>query len=166
TCALPISKLDSSLSLSKARDNLISLEYGVEQAEIAVEQSQYESRATQRKLKIELDQSNRTLERARQSYETEVRKAEVNIRRIEHNLAMKGRDLDKCKNLGEKFTIYAPEDGMVINKKNRDGSKLTEGSSVSAWDPVVAKLPDFSVMNSVTYVNEVDIRKIQVGQNV
>src|SRR5699024_646634 len=32
--------------------------------------------------------------------------------------------------------------------------------------PVVAKLPDFSVMNSVTYVNEVDIRKIQVGQNV
>jgi len=163
---LETAKLDSSLSLSKARDNLISLEYGVEQAEIAVEQSQYESPATQRKVKIELDQANRKLERARQSYETEVRKAEVNIRRIEHNLAKKRRELDKIKKLGEKFTIYAPEDGMVIYKRNRDGSKLTEGSSVSAWDPVVAKLPDFSVMNSVTYVNEVDIRKIQVGQNV
>jgi len=30
----------------------------------------------------------------------------------------------------------------------------------------VAELPDFSVMESVTYVNEVDVQKVQTGQNV
>jgi hypothetical protein len=66
----------------------------------------------------------------------------------------------------QKFTIYAPENGMVIYKRNRDGSKITEESNISAWDPVVAELPDFSVMNSVTYVNEVDIQKVRTGQKV
>ena len=37
---------------------------------------------------------------------------------------------------------------------------------MNAWDPTVATLPDLSVMESVTYVNEVDIQKIAVGQQV
>jgi hypothetical protein len=64
------------------------------------------------------------------------------------------------------FTILAPENGMVIYKRSWNGQKLTTGGTVNAWDPVVATLPDLSVMNSVTYVNEVDIQKIQVGQKV
>jgi hypothetical protein len=55
---------------------------------------------------------------------------------------------------------------MVIYKRSWNGQKLTTGGTVNAWDPVVATLPDLSVMNSVTYVNEVDIQKIQVGQKV
>src|SRR5699024_12094924 len=66
----------------------------------------------------------------------------------------------------KEFTIYAPENGMVIYQRSRDGSKVTEGSSISAWNPTVAELPDFSVMNSVTYINEVDIQSIRLGQQV
>jgi hypothetical protein len=36
---------------------------------------------------------------------------------------------------------------------------------VNAWDPGVATLPDLTQMESVTYVNEIDVRKIAVGQN-
>ena len=64
------------------------------------------------------------------------------------------------------FTVYAPDQGMIIYRRNRDGSKITEGGQISAWSPVVAELPDFSVMESVTYVNEVDIQKIELGQIV
>ena len=64
------------------------------------------------------------------------------------------------------FTVYAPDQGMIIYRRNWDGSKITEGEQISAWSPVVAELPDFTVMESVTYVNEVDIQKIELGQLV
>jgi len=65
----------------------------------------------------------------------------------------------------DEFTVYAPENGMVIYTRN-GGTKVAEGSSVSAWNPVIAELPDFSVMESITYVNEVDIQKVRVNQLV
>ena len=48
----------------------------------------------------------------------------------------------------------------------RNGRKRTTGSQVNAWDPGVATLPDLTQMESVTYVNEIDVRKIAVGQPV
>src|SRR3970282_1354338 len=42
----------------------------------------------------------------------------------------------------------------------------TTGSQVSSWDPAVATLPDLTQMESVTYVNEIDVRKVAVGQPV
>ncbi|MEZ4997192.1 MAG: efflux RND transporter periplasmic adaptor subunit [Bacteroidales bacterium] len=37
---------------------------------------------------------------------------------------------------------------------------------MSPWDPVVATLPDLSSMISKTYVNEIDVSKVKVGQPV
>lgn len=157
-------QLDSTLNLSQARDNLINMEYTVEEAQIAVEQSQYESPAVQRQVQIEYERAQRELSQARKNYKTQVRQAEVNLREIETDLKQEQREVQRIREVMEKFTIYAPENGMVIYKRNRDGTKVTEGSSISAWDPVVAELPDFSVMNSETYVNEVDIQNIRSGQ--
>jgi hypothetical protein len=55
---------------------------------------------------------------------------------------------------------------MVIYRRTWNGSKIKQGSSVSSWNPEVAELPDFSVMESVTYVNEVDIQKVKLHQSV
>lgn len=159
-------QLDSALNLSQARNNLVNLEYALEEAEIAVEQSKYESPAVQRQVKIDYERAKRALDQARKNYKTQVRQAELNLREIETDLKQEQREVERIKEVITKFTIYAPENGMVIYKRNRDGSKVTEGSSISAWDPVVAELPDFSVMNSETYVNEVDIQNVQVGQKV
>ena len=75
-------------------------------------------------------------------------------------------ELDGLFQLERDFTILAPEDGMLIYKKDWRGSPIKEGSQIGAWDPVVATLPDLSKMMSKTFVNEVDIRKIQKGQEV
>jgi hypothetical protein len=37
---------------------------------------------------------------------------------------------------------------------------------ISPWRPIVAELPDLSSMLVKTYVNEIDISKVQVGQKV
>ena len=64
------------------------------------------------------------------------------------------------------FTITAPAPGMVIYVKEWNGRKKTVGSQVSSWEPAVATLPDLTQMESLTYVNEIDVRKIAVGQPV
>lgn len=161
-----LAQLDTSLTLSQARDDIINLEYTLEEAEIALEQSQYESPAVQRQAQIDLDRTRRQLRQAEQSYQTQVKQAQARLREIEANMRQDQREVERIQEIMEGFTIYAPENGMVIYKRNRDGSKVSEGGEISGWDPTVAELPDFSTMESVTYVNEVDIQKVRTGQQV
>ncbi|OPZ96091.1 MAG: Macrolide export protein MacA [Bacteroidetes bacterium ADurb.Bin408] len=53
---------------------------------------------------------------------------------------------------------------MVIYRRDWDGKKITVGSQINSWSNIIATLPDFSVMISKTYINEIDISKIQIGQ--
>lgn len=159
-------QLDSTLELSQARDNLINLKFALEEREIAVDQSKYESPAVQRQAEIELDRAERQLAQETKNYQTKVKQAEARLSEVEAELAKRQNELTKIRELMGQFTIYAPDQGMLIYRRSWNGTKVTEGSQVSAWSPVVAELPDFSVMESVTYINEVDIQKIEVGQSV
>lgn len=159
-------QLDSTLELSQARDNLINLEFALEERQIAVDQSKYESPAVQRQAAIELDKARRQLAQESKNYQTKVRQAEAKLREVETERTKKQNEINKIQELMQQFTVYAPDQGMVIYRRNWDGSKVTEGEQISAWNPVVAELPDFTIMESVTYINEVDIQKIEIGQTV
>jgi hypothetical protein len=74
--------------------------------------------------------------------------------------------MEMLQKVGSTFTITAPKAGMVIYMREWGGSKKKVGSTISPWDPAVATLPDLREMLSKTYVNEVDIRKVQQGQVV
>lgn len=159
-------QLDSTLELSQARDNLINLQFALEERQIEVEQSVYESPAVQRQAEIALDRARRELAQETKNYQTKVRQSEAKLQEVEAELTKAQNELKKIQGLMGQFTIFAPEQGMVIYRRNWDGSKITEGEQISAWNPVVAELPDFSVMESVTYINEVDIQKVELGQTV
>ena len=158
--------LDSTLTLSQARDNLINLEYALEERQIALDQSKYESPAVQRQAEIDLDKAHRQLEQEKKNYVTKVKQAEAQMSEVEADLQEEQNEVDKIRELMTEFTVQAPANGMIIYRRTGNGSKITEGSEISAWNPTVAELPDFSVMESVTYVNEVDVQKVQTGQNV
>ena len=159
-------QLDSTLTLSQARDNLINLEYALEERQIAVDQSKYESPAVQRQAEIELDKSKRTLSQEKKNYQTKVKQAVAKISEIEAELSKKQNELNKIRALMGEFTVYAPDKGMVIYKRSWNGQKTTVGEEISAWNPIVAELPDFTIMESLTYVNEIDIQKVEEGQKV
>lgn len=76
------------------------------------------------------------------------------------------RRLEQIKDVLQGFTVKAPKAGMVIYKRNWDGSKIGIGSTMSSWDNVVATLPNLDKMISRTYVNEIDISKVKTGQKV
>jgi hypothetical protein len=85
---------------------------------------------------------------------------------IQADLQKAANSLNRVTTLMQKMDIKAPEDGMVIYVRDWNGKKKGAGSNVSPWETAVATLPDLREMQVVTYVNEVDIRKIKEGQAV
>ncbi|HOO99956.1 MAG TPA: efflux RND transporter periplasmic adaptor subunit [Bacteroidales bacterium] len=163
---LEVKILDTAVTLSNLRDNIKNLRFNVEEAEITVEQSKYEPPTTQRQAEIALDKARRSLEQSLRGYTLRVEQARSDMRNMRNNLAEQRQRVSDLQELLSKFIITAPADGMVIYKRDRTGTKRKVGSSISAWDNVVATLPDMSSMISKTYVNEIDVSKVKTGQRV
>ena len=159
-------QLDTTISLGNLRDDLLNLKFNMEEAEITLEQSKYEPPTTIRQARITLDKAQRSYEQAQSNYSLKVKQARADIRDTELQVAKQSRKVAEMQDIIQKFVITAPSDGMVIYKREWNGSKRKVGSEVSPWDPVVATLPDLSAMISKTYVNEIDVSKVRAGQPV
>lgn len=158
--------LDTALTLSKARDELINLRYAMEEAQLRKEQAAYEPPTVKRQEEINYEKAQRSLTQATNSYVTQVDQAIAQMKEVEAELSKAQQAHNDFLSLAGEFQISAPENGMLIYKRDWRGGKTTVGGTVSAWDPVVATLPDLSIMESITYVNEVDIQKVKPGQEV
>ena len=158
--------LDTALTLSQARDELINLRYAMEEAEIRKEQSLYEAPTVKRQAEIDFEKSERAYSQAAKNYTTKEEQAVAQMAEVGAERRKATNSYNEYLALADKFMIMAPENGMLIYDRDWSGRKLTQGGTVRVWHPVVATLPDLSVMESVTYVNEVDIQKVQVGQKV
>ncbi|MCK9204131.1 MAG: efflux RND transporter periplasmic adaptor subunit [Bacteroidales bacterium] len=159
-------RLDTSLELRSARDELINLKYALEEKKITLDQSKYEPPATIRQVQIDLERSERAFDQAEKNYKLRSQKAVANMQEVSASYNQAKRKLEQMSDVLKQFNVVAPKAGMVIYRRNWDGNKIGIGSTVSAWDNIVAELPDLSEMISKTYVNEIDISKVKVGQEV
>jgi len=159
-------QLDTALKLRQQRDNILNLEYNVEEQKLVLEQSKYEPPATIKQNEFNFQKSVRDLEQAKENYKIMIKQEQARMAERAARLREVQQEFSQMQEVLEEFTITAPQDGMVIYETNWNGSKIAEGSQISAWNPVVATLPDLTSMQSITYVNEVDIRKVKVGQPV
>ncbi|MEZ5070536.1 MAG: efflux RND transporter periplasmic adaptor subunit [Bacteroidales bacterium] len=159
-------KLDTTMTLRELRDELVNLRFAMEEAEIALEQSKFEPPATIRQAEIELEKATRAYDQSEKNYSLRVQQARAEMREAELNMAREQRSKEEMEVVMDQFDIFAPSDGMVIYKRDWDGTKRTAGSEINTWDLAVATLPDMSTMISMTYVNEIDISKLKKGQQV
>jgi len=159
-------QLDTTLQMRQARDELINLEYGVEEMQIKLDQSQFEPPATIKQAEIDLDKARRAFEQAKQNYNIKLEQNRAQMTEVATERRKTQKDYDEMLELAQAFQIMAPEPGMVIYAKGFDGKPIKAGSQIHMWDPVVATLPDLTTMLSKTYVNEVDVRKVKQGQKV
>ncbi|HVA56908.1 MAG: HlyD family efflux transporter periplasmic adaptor subunit [Gemmatimonadaceae bacterium] len=158
--------LDSTLTLSKAREDIRSQELALEQKKIIKEQSIYEAPSIQRQVEIDYEQADRALAQSKADYKTQTLQAQAKMSEVGADLARQKNQLAMVQTVMAGFTIRAPAPGMVIYVKEWDGKKRTVGSTVNPFDGAVATLPDLTQMESVTYINEIDVRKVAVGQKV
>ncbi len=158
--------LDSALTLSQARDEMVNLRFAMEEKRIAKEQSAYEAPAMQRQAEIDYERAKRNLEQAEKNYVTKQKQSIAKIVTVKVDLTKEKSKMGILAQTLNEFTIKAPADGMVIYAREWNGRKKVVGATINPWESAVATLPDLSVMESTTYVNEVDIQKIAVGQKV
>jgi len=163
---LEVRMLDTAVTLSNARDNIKNQIFAVEEATIKLQQSKYEPPATIRQAEIALDKVERSLEQIKKNYELQIQQSRANIRVMENNLIRQKIRVNELGNVLSQFEITSPGNGMIIYKKERDGSKRKIGSSINTFDLVIATLPDMSSMISRTYVNEIDVSNVRIGQDV
>jgi RND family efflux transporter MFP subunit len=159
-------QLDSALELAQAREDVRTAEYALEEKKLAMEQARYEAPTVKRQAEIDFEKASRSLEQLKRNLATKTKQAEAKMASVGADLGRQQNQLTNIQSVQASFTIRAPSAGMVIYVREWNGRKKGVGSGWSPWDPTVATLPDLAQMESNTYVNEVDVRKIAVGQRV
>jgi len=156
--------LDTAVQLNSLRDMITNQIHVVDEAEMRVRNSKFESPMTQRDAEIDFDQAKRVLDQVNRSYTLRLAQTEVNINNRKMWMKRMQRRLADYEDVLRDFTITAPEDGMIIYYRNRFGMKRKVGQSINVVDRIVATIPDLSVMLSKIYISEVEISKIKPGQ--
>ncbi len=158
-------KIDTTIELRGIRDELINLKFAKQEKLLYVEQSKFEAKSVIQQAEIDLQRTERDYNQLLAKFSLSQTKAEAKISEINASLRQQQLKLKTLADLAAGFLVKAPKDGMLIYARNWDG-KVGPGSQIRAWDPVVAELPDLSDMVSKTFVNEVDISRVQKGQDV
>lgn len=158
-------KIDTAIDLRAIRDQLINLQFSKKEKQLQLEQSKYEPQAVIQQAQLEMEKTEREFNQLQNSYKLKQQQAESKILEITTSLKQNQDKFNMMNQISQQFMVNAPKGGMVIYSR-RWGETKSVGSQVSAWDPVVAELPDLSDMVSKTYVNEVDISRVKIGQEV
>src|SRR3954471_9145919 len=83
--------LDSTLNLSKAREEIKTMELGLEEKRLAKEQAVYEAPTVKRQAEIDYEKATRALAQAKADYATKTEQAKAKMREV-------GSDVDRQKN--------------------------------------------------------------------
>ncbi len=159
-------KLDSNLSLSNYRDLIVNSKSDVEEQKIVLAESVYESPSVIKKAQMDLGKVERKLEQDIKGLEMRQRQLRSQMERRNIDFNLKQQRVDNLLKLYDALIIKAPKPGMVLYAKDRFGIKIQIGSVLTPWNPIIVTLPDMTKLLSETYVNEIDIAKIKVGQRV
>ena len=162
------SKIDSAVDLAQMRNGLEQFVFDVNSLKIEMEQSVYESPAFQRKAKMAYERGLRQLDAKIRAYRMTQKTLKIQVMREEKFVNDYTEKDMKYQLAFDQAKIFAPQDGMLIYGRTfgRGGSrKLTIGSNVSSQNPIIATLPDLSVLVSETYVEEIYIAKVKVGDS-
>jgi HlyD family secretion protein len=156
--------LDTAVVLTGLRDDIKNQRFAVEEAKITLDQSKFEPPATIRQAEIALDKAQRTLQQQIKGYELRVAQTRSDLNHEKRHLTRQTKLVEDLQDFLSKFTISAPSSGMVIYKKDRNGTKRKAGSQINPFDRVIATLPDLTSMISKVYVSEIEVSKVKIGQ--
>ncbi|MBL4670012.1 MAG: efflux RND transporter periplasmic adaptor subunit [Flavobacteriales bacterium] len=159
-------RLDTAIEMMKLRDELINLNYEIEEKKLISDQSTYEAPAVQRQAEIDLEKAERKLKQSIGNISLKRKQNAAKLHQVKLSLKQEQSKLDRLEELIQELKILAPKDGMVVYKRNWNGVKVTSGSQIGVWNPTVATLPDLSKMVTKTYVNEIDISNLKKGLSV
>jgi len=160
-------KLDTAISLTGARAQLTELTEALEDKRLAKDQAAYEAPTIKRQVELDLAKAVRGLEEMKAGFATKEQQAAAKVLAATAEVDRQQTKIAALNHLMEQFTVRAPAAGMVVYKRDDNNGETRSGSVVgNQYNQTIAILPNFQRMESVTYVSEVDIAKVAIGQPV
>ncbi len=159
-------KIDTNINLSNLRDELITSHIDLEEKQLILKQSIYESPAVIRQANLDVEKARRKLDQDLRNYELKKEQNKITIARAESAVEKTRAQIKEINDLFKAIDIKAPAPGMLIYAFDRMGNKIKAGSTINRWMPKIAELPDLTSMISKTFINEIDISKVKKGQKV
>lgn len=125
--------LDSTLTLSTARENIRTMELQLEEKRLAREQAVYEAPTVRRQAEIEHERAERALAQARSDYDTKTEQARAKMREVGADLQRQRNLLKVVQDVMAGFTIRAPAPGMVMPPAAGPLGAMTAYTLYYAW---------------------------------
>ncbi|GIX07920.1 MAG: hypothetical protein KatS3mg115_2323 [Candidatus Poribacteria bacterium] len=122
--------------------------------------------AAEQQAELELQTAERNLDRLRESYQAEIENSRSALAVAEANYLRAESALNNANERLEWTNIRAPMSGTVTVLAVEEGEIVQSGRAAFGQGPAIMTIADLSQMVVKTYINEVDIPKIQVGQPV
>ena len=138
----------------------------LEEKQLILKQSVYESPAVIRQANLDVEKAQRKLDQDLRNYELKKQQNKITMARAESAVERTRAQIKEIRDLFEAIDIKAPAPGMLIYAFDRMGNKIKVGSTINRWMPKIAELPDLTSMISKTFINEIDISKVKKGQKV
>jgi multidrug efflux pump subunit AcrA (membrane-fusion protein) len=158
--------LDSTVTLSRKRESITNAKLDLEYLKIDLEQSKYESEAYQRKTQMNYQKAELEIEKIRRDYLLDRNRLKIQVGRYQSRVAEYQSRIDKYQKAIAATTIRTPEDGIVMFAKDWSGKTYGKDSEVNIWRPLIATLPDMSVVITEAYIKEIDIAKVHLNDSV
>jgi multidrug efflux pump subunit AcrA (membrane-fusion protein) len=158
--------IDSAISLTSLREDIKETKFQLEYKAYELEQAKFESPAYQRKKNVEYDKSVRLLEKKRRDYELRKLELKTRMKRVEDRyLFLNYRD-SILSLANEASKITSPKNGMIMYARMHGYRKIRVGDQISPWEPVIATIPDVAELISETFIEEIHITKVSIGDSV
>jgi len=159
------SKIDSNLTLSNQRDQIMNARLDVEERKIAVTESAYESPSVKRKVEMDLDKAERKLSQVQEAYKLVVKQEANKVDRKYLGIKQLQERIDAINELKDNLVIRSPKSGILTYYQYPSGGFVQTGAGVSRGG-IIATFPNMSNWVTKTYINEIDISLIKPGQKV
>ena len=160
------SKIDSNLNLSNQRDMIVNSRLDLAERKIIMEESAYESPSIQKKASMDLDKAKRKLDQDQQAYILKKQQEENKVDRKFITYRQISERAQELQVLFSQLDVTAPKAGIITYFKSPWGGIIKTGSKVGPYNSVIATIPEMSNLISRTYINEIDISKVKIGQTV
>jgi len=153
--------------MAQMDSDLKSAELSFELSKLNMEQMKFEAEAKRREAELQHKKNELNFLKTKQTFESRkvIQKSEMENMNVE--IRQKQSELDKAQRDLEALTVQSSAEGLVVYGINwsNQGQKFQIGDQPWGGQGIIT-LPDLSKMESHTYVNEVDISKVKIGQKV
>lgn len=161
-------KANQSATMAQLHAALETQKYSHQLQKINLEKMKYEAEVKQEEARLNMKKADIALAQAQQDIESRKITDIADLKRAELAVRQAKDEIETVKEQIENSTFYAPSDGIVVYQKlwGPSGQQKVKVGDTPWSGQTLITLPDLSTMQVKTQVNEVDISRVKMGQEV